>query len=221
MRVSFKKRSTRKPRRIVRRRRVVRGIRANPQPIFTETFRLPENSVEPNTGGNFLFTMAQVPQLLQYVKLYNKYRILKASIMLLPSYAEQDQNSGEYNAGASTYAHGMSRFVHAIQDTPNAPLPASEDDVLQMNGCRIRPVRHKLGMICRPTPNLKDATGASLTLRGKYINFLNTPTGPLGPEIVHSGISYWYTQPSLGTTPQLNNQLFAYVKLTFQLADPR
>ena len=62
----------------------------------------------------------------------------------MPQYAQQDQNAGEYNAGASTYAHGMGRFVFAINDSPGLVAPGSEASVLQDNGCKIRAVKTML-----------------------------------------------------------------------------
>lgn len=187
----------------------------NPAPIFTESYVLPAQFA-PNSGGVLKFNMTDIPQLAQYNTLYQKYRILKARVILLPQYTNQDENVAEYNAGNNVYAAGMGRFVWAQNDSPNLPAPTSEGDVLKDNGCKIVPVRTKIGMGCRPVPGTKDANGVEMTLKHKFINFVST-----GSNIDHFGITWWYTQPTLGTTALVNNELWVYVKLTFQLADPK
>lgn len=163
------------------------------------------------------FNISDIAQVAQYQQLYQKYRILKARCTLLPQYTNQDQNSASYNASVNVYAHGMGRFVWAQNDSPNLPAPTSEGDVLKDNGCKIVPVRSKVLMGCKPVPGTKDAVGVEMTFKNKFINFTPTPGG----NIDHFGITWWYTQPSVGTTSLTNNELWCYVKLTFQLSDPR
>jgi len=160
-----------------------------------------------------------VPQLNQYNTLYQKYRLLRANLMLVPQFAPGEQNAAEYNAANTVYAHGLGRIAWAVNDSPGVTVPASELDVLKDNGCKIRPVRDMVKMSCRPKPLYEDANGILITLKQNYINFQTGPGAPADPK--HFGISYWYTQPFLGATPQTNNDLVVYVKLTFQLADPR
>jgi len=202
----------------VRRRKLAvrRPVRSNPQPIFTETFTGPV--IAPNTGGIFKFNIGSVPQISQYNNLYQKYRILRAQVILVPQYAQQDQNSAEYNAANNTYAHGMGRFVFAVNDSPGLTQPGSEASVLQDNGCKIRAVKTMVKMGCKPVPLYEDANGILMTLKQNWLNF-QIPPAPANPD--HFGLSYWYTQPFLGATAQANNDLISYVKLTFQLADPR
>lgn len=188
----------------------------NPQPIFTETFTGPV--LTPNSGGVFKFNIGNVPQISQYNNLYQKYRILRAQVILVPQYAQQDQNSAEYNAGASTYAHGMGRFVFAINDSPGLVAPGSEAAVLQDNGVKIRAVKTMVKMSCKPVPLYEDANGILMTVKKNWLNF-QIPPAPANAD--HFGITWWYTQPFVGTTAQTNNDLISYVKLTFQLADPR
>jgi len=117
------------------------------------------------------------------------------------------------------YAHGMGRFVWAVNDYPGVTAPTTELDVLKDNGCKIRPVKEMLRLSCKPVPLYEDANGILTTLKKNWINFQTGPSAPADPK--HFGISYWYTQPLLGATAQTNNDLQVYVKLTFQLADPR
>lgn len=198
--------------------RPVRSLRAaNPQPIFTETYS--KGVVAPNTGSVFTFNINEVPQLAQYNTLYQKYRILSARLTIVPQFMPGEQNAAEYNAGNSVYAHGLGRIAWAVNDSPGVTAPATELDVLKDNGCKIMPVRDMVRMSCRPKPLYEDANGILITLKKNWINFQTGPSAPTDPK--HFGISYWYTQPALGTTPQTNNDLQVYCKLTFQLADPR
>jgi hypothetical protein len=203
------------------RRRIARNWRSlralNPQPVFTETYT--KGVVVPNSGGVFTFNINEVPQLSQYNTLYQKYRILRAQLILVPQYAAGEQNAAEYNAGNNVYSHGLGRIVFAVNDSPGVLAPASELAVLQDNGCRIRPVRDMVKMSCKPVPLYEDNNGILITLKRNWINFQTGPSAPTDPK--HFGISYWYSQPFLGATAQANNDLQVYCKLTFQLADPR
>jgi len=201
-----------------RRLAVSRPLRAfNPQPIFTETYS--KGAILPNTGNIFTFNINEVPQLGQYNVLYQKYRILRAQIILVPQFAAGEQNAAEYNSANNVYAHGLGRIAFAVNDSPGVTVPANELDVLKDNGCKITPVRDLVKMSCRPKPIYEDANGILITLKGNYINFQTGPGAPADPR--HFGISYWYSQPTLGAVPQTNNDLQVYCKLTFQLADPR
>lgn len=214
-------RLTRRPRRrnVRRARRAPRnwrrGLMLNPQPIFTETYTFP--SLISGAGGVFKFSMDQVPQLTQYSNLYQKYRILKASIHLLPEFNSFEQNQAENNAALSRSYYGLSRVAYSINDTPSISPPANELAVLQDNGARIRPLTQRgVRMSCRPVPNVSDANGVEMTFKRKYINFEAS-----GPNVSHSGISYWISQLVSTATGAVDNVAICYVKLTFQLADPR
>lgn len=199
--------------------RMRRSLMFNPQPVFTETFT--KSIIAPNTGDVMTFRIDEIPQISDYKTLYSKYKILKATVTLLPNYDGQDQNSAQYNIGvANAYASGMGRIVYAINDTAGSLPPTSEADVLKDNGCKIRPFssRQLVKMGCRPTPVFEDANGTLASQTRKWLTFDQNPT-PSEPK--HFGISYWYSQPFLGATPTAVNSLNVYVKLTFQLADPR
>jgi len=200
------------------RRGIVRGRRLvalNPAPVFTETYTL--TSLTPNAGGVFRFSMDQIPQLAQYSGLYQKYRIIRASVHLLPEYNSFEQNQAESNAALSRTYFGLSRVAWATNDTPNTAAPTSEAAVLQDNGARVKALSTGgIRMSCRPVPSTNDSNNVAMTFSKKYINFNNS-----GPNIAHSGIAYWLTQQVSGGAPQAVNVAIVYVKLTFQLADPR
>lgn len=223
---------TRKPRAVARKPRrramVPRGIGVgrrrglyNPAPVFTETYSYLTSGhdyiVAPNAGNILTVNMDSIPQLTQYSNLYQKYRILKATFILMPKFHVADQNAGQYNVSNSTYAYGDSRVVYAINDSPDQQAPTSEGAVLQDNGCKIRSVGAKgIRITCRPVPNTKDANGVQLTQARKFINFGTSV------NIVHYGVSIWMSQPTSATgASALLNSLYGYVKLTFQLSDPR
>lgn len=201
----------------VRRLPVGRALRTNSQPTFTETYT--KGVIAPNSGGVLTFNINEIPQLSQYNVLYQKYRIVKAAVMLVPQFMPGEQNAASYNSSTGVYAHGLGRIAWAVNDSPGVIAPGSELAVLQDNGCKIRPVRDMVKMACRPKPLYEDANGILITLKQNWINFQTGPSAPVDPK--HFGISYWYSQPNLGTTPLTNNDLVVYCKLTFQLADPR
>jgi hypothetical protein len=60
-----------------------------------------------------------------------------------------------------------------------------------------------------------DANGNEITLGRKYINFTTQ-----GPDITHFGVSGFMTLPFFGAGADLVTYS-VYLKLTFQLADPR
>lgn len=219
----FKKKSNRPRRRAARRFAVGRPLRANPRPIFTETFRLftddplaPPYRLSSNTGGVLSVKISQMPQIAQYTTLYQKYRILKATFICLPQFVSQssDVNAAYYNQSLGLGAWGMSRLITAVNTSPEAVAPVAEDDILEDNGCKIHTGKPKLVLSCRPVPDTLDANGNRMTLRNKYLNF--NPTG----DITHYGIRWWHSIPNI--TPNSQDQFyFVYCKLTFQLADPR
>lgn len=158
-----------------------------------------------------------MPQVAQYSTLYTKYRVLKAQFICLPQFVTEssDVNAATYNQTQGAGAWGMSRIVTSIQDSPAQPVPLSENDVLEDNGCKIHTGRPKLLLACRPTPDTLDANGVIMTQRGKFINFSSS-----GPDVTHYGIRWWHTLPNPGGNIE-NRPYFVYCKLTFQLADPR
>jgi len=202
-----------------------RRLMFNPQPVFTETFRMavgsdplrPYYQMDSNAGGVLSVAISQVPQLAQYSSLYTKYRILKAVFICLPQFVTEssDVNAASYNGSQGLGSWGMSRIVTAIQDSPAQPVPVNENDVLEDNGCKIYTGRPKLVLVCRPTPDTEDANGVKLTQKGKFINFATS-----GPDVTHYGIRWWHTLPNPGGNIE-NRPYFVYCKLTFQLADPR
>lgn len=219
----YKKSKLMKRRRVAK-PRVSRALvsKFNSTPIFTESFMLPggvgggQYALVPNAGGVLAVSMDDLPQLAQYNTLYQKYRILKARFICIPTHntAAADANS-QLPPGGMTYV-GLSRVVFAINDSPNQVIPASEAAVLEDNGCKIVCGSPKLTMSCRPVPDTLDATGNRFTVKNKYINF-NTGA----PNVAHYGITWWHSQPVLPGGQGFGVPYYVYCKLTFQLSDPR
>lgn len=220
------RRRARKSNRPIRRRRVNRRVNRarmfNPSPIFTESFALPkvgggQYTLAPNAGGILAVSMDDVVQIAQYNTLYQKYRILKARFICIPTWntASADANSQLPPGGQEIV--GLSRVVYAINDSPNQIVaPADENVVLTDNGCKIVCGSPKLTMTCRPVPNAQDANGNQMTFRNKYINFNSA-----GPNVAHFGITWWHSQPVLPVNAGFGTPYLVYCKLTFQLSDPR
>jgi hypothetical protein len=200
-------------------RRANRALMFNPRPIFTESFALPKTggqyALDPNTGGILAVSMDNMPQLNQYAALYQKYRILKAKFICIPTYntASADVNSAQPAGGLQQV--GLSRVVYAVNDSPNqVTIPAAESDVLRDNGCKIACGSPKLVMSCRPVPDTLDSNGNRTTVRGKYLNFV-----PVNAS--HYGITWFHSQAVLPPGQGFGVPYLVYCKLTFQLADPR
>lgn len=205
--------------------RVQRSLMYNPRPIFTESFLVKTTdstpqplTIGPNSGIILGCAMSQLPQRNNYVNLYQKYRILKAKWILIPTFNTQaaDPNSAGYNASISLGIEGMSRFVFAVDDSPNLAAPLSEDAILQHNGCKIVQGKTKLTIVNRPVPDTNDALGNKFTMKRKFINF---STGAV--DTPHYGVSLWHSQPVVAPAGNAGTSYFIYCKLTFQLSDPR
>lgn len=215
-----------KPKKRVNRLALRKFARAvlNPQPVFTETYKLNQPggnqpyTLISNSGGVLSVRISDLPQVAQYSGLYQKYRILKATFICLGRFnaLSADINSASYNQSIGAGNAGMSRLVMAVNDSPAQVVPANETQVLTNNGCKIYDGKPKVVISCRPVPNTADANGNLITMPRQYIQF-----NVGGPDIPHFGIAWWHTMPFLGAVMTAQNDYEVYVKLTFQLADPR
>lgn len=217
--------SKRPRRRPARRARVPRGIRSNPQPVFTETCRLAVVNTSPrvnyqmnsNTTGQIRVQMDMLPQLSQYSNLYTKYRILKVTYLFLATYNTEvsELNSAQTNLGTAV-TYGQGRIAHVIQSSPGVPAPVNEDSVLTCNGVRVITAGPKFKITHKPVPNLLDSSGSQLThvKSNPFINFVTS-----GFNVEHGAVNWSYILPS--SNPALDPLYAVYAKITFQLADPR
>lgn len=192
----------------------------NPSPIFTESY---VERVNLSVNAGFLLTtkITNLAQVAQYSSLYTKYKILSAKFMLMPYFqaGSSDENAATYNNSQGQGAAADTRVVYAIQDSPNQAVPVSESAVLQDNGCRIRFLKNKVVIRCKPVPQREATDGVFESQKvGPFINF--DVTAP-GVTPAHYGVVGWISQPVSGAAHVIPNQVMVYVKLTFQLKDPR
>lgn len=201
--------------------RLRRALMFNPQPVFIESYLLPGSTaaapytLAPNSGGQIAVSMDNIPQLAQYSSLYQKYRILKAKFICIPTHNTASADINSELAPGGLQQVGLSRIVYAVNDSPNQVAAiANEQQVLVDNGCKIICGSPKFTMSCRPVPNTEDTSGVRMTLGRKYINFGS-------PNVSHFGITWYHTQPVIPPNSGFGVPYLVYVKLTFQLADPR
>lgn len=215
-----KPRKTRAPKRVAMRGGLGLARRRamfNPQPIFTETYKATQLVASPGAGFVLSANIGNITQLAQYSSLYTKYKILKCTFILMPKFSGgSDQNNAQWNDSQGTAGLATTRVIYAISDSPGAAGPASEADMLQENGCKIRHMKNSMAITCSPVPDVEDANGVVMTLGKKFINFT---TGGI-PNVYHYGVRGWLSQ-SWTNAPTIRNDIDVYVKLTFQLSDPR
>lgn len=189
----------------------------NPSPVFTESF-VSSSVLTMNSGFVLAQKISDIPQLAQYSALYTKYRIRSIRYLLLPTFqGGSDENQASFNNGSSQPYNGSSRIVYSIQDSPNQTAPASEAIALEDNGCKIRMMTNKLTISTRPSPQILDTQGNYITLKGKYLNF---DQGSGLPNPLHYGVCGYISQAFGGAAP-LRQTINVYVKMTFQVSDPR
>lgn len=204
-----------------------RGIRravgvGNPSPTFVETYS--KSSIPTNAGGVFSARISDIPQIAQYATLYKQYRINWIKVTLVPDFNSQaaDHNAAAYNATVPTQNFGMARIVYAINDSPQLTVPATEADVLEDNGCKIKSLGPKWSCSFKPVPDVGVAsgtTGNTIWTRQKFRQWFNFDTVTTGNNPLHYGVSYYITQ--LVANTQANPTYNVYYKVSFSLRDPQ
>lgn len=212
--------------------RLVRRRLLSNQPTFVETFQLArDNMAVPQGDGSglgkyFKVRITDIPQVAQYANLYTQYRINWVKVMLLPQYNTQasDANASSYNMGNTLNSYGMARIVYAIQDSPDQTDPTTENEVLEDNGCKIKPMGAKWSCSFKPVPDITIADGASgvIPIRMKNKSWFNFDTATPANNPYHGGVKAWITLPGLkvGETGQPITW-YAYYKVSFSLRDPQ
>jgi len=190
--------------------------RYNPVPTFTETFKVDPITYNETSPGNstsqLINFIGQVPQISDYTNLYNQYCIRKVTAIFVPAY-----NVADLNIPAAATPVALPRMVYAIQNSAIPLNPATESDVLQDNGAKIRMFDRPIKVSWRPQPAtaLAQVSGgfAAVNTRG-FKWFTTTDTA-----VVHQGLAVSFTNdvPITGT-PVLAQ---VYIKMTFSLRDPK
>lgn len=210
-------------------KRVRRAV-LNNQPTFVETFQLARDNmfvqVNSGLGKYFCVKIQDVPQVASYSNLYTQYRINWVKVMLIPVYntAGADPNAANYNQANAVASIGMARIVYSVQDSPGQTAPASEQEVLEDNGCKIKPMGTKWSCSFKPVPDISQAVGGSSTTiipvktpRKQWFNF-DTATPANNP--LYGGVKAYITLP--GTASDTAGvSWICYYKVSFTLRDPQ
>lgn len=188
-----------------RRLNIVRGPRYNKVPSFVESYAVPD-TIPSQAGGLLATAFNIIPQWQQYASLYNQYRINWVRYMIVPQWDSFDPN----NAAVIT----APRIVYSVQDTAfeAAVPPASENDVLLDNGCKIkmltRPV--KISQVPVPSLGMSNQAGGFASVSKKR-TWIDTNS----PNVNHGYVPYWITNGG----PAISFKV--YVKVSFSLRDPK
>lgn len=193
------------------------------QPTFVETFTKPDALTIPsNAGGVFTVRISDIPQIADYQTLYRQYRINWVKIILLPDFAATgiDINTAYQNNAAAIVSAGLPRIAWVKNTTPAVVAPAQENDVLEDNGCKIRPLRSMWSASFRPVTDkyTGDAAGGpGVAVREKFRGFLSF-AALAGNNPLHYGISYWISHQNAAPAVQTYK---VYYKVSFTLRDPQ
>lgn len=221
--------------RIFRRKINRSAITYNPMPSFTETFKSTKVlnvNVGDGTGYKFGIRITDIPQVNQYANLYKQYRINWVKVMVLPriNTDSSDGNAAIYNSlVGGTQWMGMGRIAWSIQDSPDVPLPASEQDVLEDNGAKIKSFKNKWSCSFKPCPNVYqgtvDSTGAPTEVytKQRYKQWFNFETTLTGKNPEHGYVAAYISLPGnvpAGQEPFVQT-FYIYYKVNFSLRDPQ
>lgn len=220
-----KKKSTYKPR-----RKAGRGLRLPRAPrrsrgvtqLFSETTGLGDISVPVGATGqgfNWVFKMADLPQLSQYQNLYQQFQLRKVELILIPRITSTDGSV----AVSSTNTLYNGRIAYAVQDSPEYTVPTNEVNVLMMNGCRITGTNHVTKIWCKPKPVLAQTD----TLNSGNLVATSTRVNPFinfdghGSDVLHAGISAYITINGALSGSSSIVVYDMYAKYQFVCRDPR
>lgn len=218
----YRKRRTMGPRRMpIGKLRLGTKVRAV-SPTFVETFRLLD--IISTTAAPYLdawkVRISDIPQIADYQALYNQYRINWVQHIVIPNYQTQEANQALSNqAGAVAGYIGQPRIAYAIQDTPNVQAPATEQDVLEDNGCKLKTLHNVFKVAHKPVPDVasfSNAAGATVYTKEKYKQFFNFNAVPANNPM-YGAIQVAITSPGFNASQAMAH----YVKVSFTLRDPK
>lgn len=207
--------------------RIRRRVLSN-QPTFVETYNKAADNVFVQCGGTagklFKVRIQDIPQVAQYANLYTQYRINWVKVMLVPQYNTQssDFNAATYNQSMPSASAGMARIVYSIQDSPGQTDPTSELEVLEDNGCKIKPMGKMWSCSFKPVADvtINNGSGGVIPVRQKYKQWFNFDTATPANNPYHEGVKAFITLP--GTTSDTAGISWtAYYKVSFTLRDPQ
>lgn len=189
------------------------------EPNFTETIKKEQITASPaGTLGVFKIRISDIAEFVSdYANLYTQYRINWVKVMLLPQYLPGDHNTAGYNQSIGIGYTGMARITYAIQNSPNVGIPASETEILEDNGAKIKPLGKYFKVSFKPVPDVAQSNSAGNPVptkqyRKQWFNYVGFPNDP-----EHGAIQYCITEPGLGNQTKFD----VYMKVNFSLRDPK
>lgn len=200
----------------------------NPSPTFTETVKLNDIGGFVSTagtaegGGVFKLRISDIPQYRDdYANLYTQYRINSVKYIVLPQFDTQEANTAVQNQAQSPpYSFtGMARVAWAVQDSPNVGDPASEAEVLQDNGAKVRAFGSKWVVTMKPTPDVSMTTSVGVIPTRARKSWFNYDAVTTGNNPQHGSIQWWISQ--LATTGSAGQKYSVYAKINFSLRDAK
>lgn len=203
----------------------------NPMPTFVETFHKAEDNVLVAAGGStgsvFKVRISDIPQWQQYLALYKQYRINWVKVTLIPQTdgSAADVNAYSYNFAQTLSGQGMGRIAWSIQDSPNVAAPATELEVLNDNGAKIRPLRSMWSCAFKPVPDLAMTGTAAQRVftKSRFKPFLSFET-EANNNPLHGAVQTFINLPGnqLGPSGPASYQTYmCYYKVSFTLRDPK
>lgn len=179
------------------------------------------------TAGKFSFSLNNLDSttLSAYSALYQMYKILKVTAIIIPKWNSVDQNTAQLATGAAQPLTEAPRIAYAINDSTNDLLPpTTELDVLQDNGAKLRMLTKPLKIKFRPRAAL-DAINPLNTAHNVAYQFNMQPWIGFdgdGTVIPHVGVDWVVSQTNTYPTPSdFSNVADVYYKVTFMCKDPR
>lgn len=213
----YPRRTTRRPRYARKAARLPRGLGKfmmkkrllRKFPTFTETYKL-SNALAPNVGGIFSSAISDLNavQYNSYQALYRQYRINWVKFTVIPTFNSYDPNAATV---VPAQFQAMPRMAWVVNDTPGLAPPATEAELLEDNGAKIKALVTKWSQSCKPVP---DQTTGAVQMRRAYAPWLNF-TNAAEPR--HYGVSYYLTQ---NLAPGVHITYDVFVKINFSLRDP-
>lgn len=246
-RAGLKARYAAKRRRAARRRQGIRRRAMYQSQVFTETFKCNQQALpgpsNPGVGadgvisvaagtqltlGKFMVRMTDVPQIQNYANLYQFYKILKATYIIIPKFSNADPNTAQYNQSVTVNTWENARITYAINDSTNdLATPTSELDILNDNGVKIRALTRPLKITFRPKAALDPSdptTNNLIPVQPKYRPWLgfgaNDANFQPAEAPYHIGVDWAVSCDNIATTGFLDIA-DVYCKVTFVCKDPR
>lgn len=163
-----------------------------------------QSQTSAGTGFAYSFQLSDLSNYAEFTGLFQEFRIVGIRFKIIP----QMNNNPAGATTAGTTAPG-SYFV--VFDPDDATNPATEDTMLESEGCLIRPFYKPTTLFVKPMANPAYYDTAITTGYGmKYAPWLSTS---FGSGINHYGIKVWLQQ---SVTNMYNIKIYATYYMQFR-----